>query len=262
MSTIATVTGAYINKAIADTPKMSGGVPRIVWFPVPDTFDFQDSDEPDTYITSWLNPRKALTKKRITDIACFGDSLTNGYGAGSSSLAYYSVLSSLYGGERAVFNGGYNAGTSTVIRQTFDANPDQHTATCVIWAGNNNVHNDAGTEQSKIDVAAMIAALPHTRFLVLGNVCGDWGADYYLGGSVHTRVLALNKYWADLYGPKFFDVFTYLACLYKPSLTGDVTDFEHRIIPRSLRVDEIHLSATGYHLVAKAVYRVLKSLYP
>lgn len=261
MSTPTTITGAHINAAAARAPRMAGA-PRIKWTNVPDSYNINATDAADSYMADWLLPDIALAQKRPTDIACWGDSLTNGYGAGSSALTYYSVLSSLYGGKRAVFNGAFNGGTSSGIRTTFESYPLQYSAITVIWAGNNNVLNDEGTGQSKVDVAAMISALPHTNFLVLGNVCGNWGADYYLGGSVHTRVLALNQYWANLYGEKFVDVFSFLVNRYDPLQAGDVTDFGNRIIPRSLRVDEIHLNATGYNLVGRLVYQYIRALYP
>ena len=246
-------------RANARAPLMAGGVPRMQFWPATGNYTVTDANEADSWLESWAHFAKYRVTKRAIDIACFGDSLTNGAGSTTTEKPYWANLDRLFGYARSCFNGGYNGGTSTVIRGVFDANSNQWPAITVIWAGNNNVLTDENTTQSKIDVAYMISTVAHGNYVVIGNITGKWGAAYEQGGHVWNRVAALNEYWAGLYGNRFLDIYPILRSNGNGG-TQDSADIAKGQVPTSLCSDEIHLNDAGYATVANAVYAKLVAL--
>ena len=258
MATYVTIPNLQITALNSRAPAMPSGPKRIVFRTAG---DFAVSDEmlADKYLEGWAHFGRYLPTKRAMDIACFGDSLTNGAGA-SAGNNYPGVLDrDKYDYERAVFNGGYNGGTSTVIKGVFDANTAQHPAVRIIWAGNNNPEAGEQETRAREDVAYMLATNPHPRYLVIGNICGKWGVNYEAGGAVWENIAARNTYWAGLHGAKFLDVFTVLRSSGNGG-TQDNADVAKGSVPTSLCSDEIHLNDAGYAVVANAVFAKLLEL--
>lgn len=121
----------------------------------------------------------------------------------------------------------------------------------IIWAGRNNFTSPVTV---KADIAAMVAALGHQRYLVLSVLNGDF-ANEYSGQADYATLTTLNADLAAIYGTHFIDVRAYLVSLYDPNNTQDVIDHGHDIPPSSLRFDSIHLNNAGYQAVADKVYQ-------
>lgn len=112
-----------------------------------------------------------------------------------------------------------------------------------LWMGTNGAasgHTVAG------DVAAAVASLGHDRYLV-GSVLV--GRDF--GAARAADVRATNALLAETYGVRFVDLGAALAGAADGS-AEDAADVAAGIPPRSLRVDQLHLNARGYAIVAKA----------
>ncbi|NKN34892.1 hypothetical protein HFC70_00830 [Agrobacterium sp. a22-2] len=112
-----------------------------------------------------------------------------------------------------------------------------------IWSGRNDYIASATV---KANIAAMIASLGHTRFLVASvlNASGEG-----TGSSALDTITALNADLAGLYGRRFVDLRAALLANHNGS-SGDLEDIAAGIPPRSLRSDNIHLSDAGYAVVA------------
>lgn len=172
-------------------------------------------------------------------IACWGDSLTAGTGAGFQE-DYPSVLGALLG--RKVFNGGVGGEKSTQIKARMLARPpglDQ--GITIIWAGRNNF---AEPETVKADIGTMVGSLPEgARYLVLGIIDGDYPEEYK--GSTRYEVLkTLNADLAHLYGDRFVPIREYLGWI------AFETERLHDQVPAALRADRIHLNDMGYRAIA------------
>lgn len=258
MATYVTIPNLSIARLNDRAPAMQDGTKRIVFHAGVD-FVVTDAMLADPYLESWAHFGRYLTTKRSMDIACFGDSLTNGFGA-TAGKSYPSILDAdKFHYERAVFNGGYDGGTSTVIKGVFDENTAQHPAVRIIWAGNNNPASGAQETQAREDVAYMLATNAHPRYLVLGNICGKWGHDYEQGGAIWNNLASRNSYWAGLHGEKYLDVFSLLRANGNGG-SQDNADLAKGQVPTSLCSDQIHLNDAGYAIVANAVYAKLVAL--
>lgn len=115
-----------------------------------------------------------------------------------------------------------------------------------IWSGRNDYTAPATV---KANIAAMIASLGHTRFLVASvlNASGEG-----TGSSALDTITALNADLAGLYGRRFVDLRAALLANHNGS-SGDLDDIAAGIPPRSLRSDGIHLNDAGYAVVAGAM---------
>jgi lysophospholipase L1-like esterase len=112
-----------------------------------------------------------------------------------------------------------------------------------LWMGTNGA--DIGHSISG-DIAAAVASLGHDRYLV---------GSLLLGSTFHAArvadVKATNALLARTYGRRFVDIGAALAAAGDGS-AGDAADVAAGYPPRSLRVDQLHLNARGYAIVAKA----------
>lgn len=116
----------------------------------------------------------------------------------------------------------------------------------IIWCGRNNF-NDPTTV--KADIAAMVASLPHTNYLVLGL---PNASDEPSGSGAWTLITQLNADLAATYGSKFWDVRAYLLTQGNGS-AQDNADIANDIPPSSLRTDSVHLNAAGYTLISPII---------
>lgn len=178
------------------------------------------------------------------NIDCYGDSETNGKGGG-----YYSYPQSLqFSSGRNVYNFGINDETSTQIRTRFLAASSTFSHCKIIWAGRNNF---ASPTTVKADIAAMVAALGHTRYVVMGVTNSQSEPS---GSANYNTIVALNSDLAALYGANFFDVRTYIISQYNPSIPQDVTDHTNDVPPTSLMSDPVHFNSAGYKLIGTRIF--------
>lgn len=119
----------------------------------------------------------------------------------------------------------------------------------IIWAGRNNFTDPTTV---KADIAAMVAALTTTKYVVLSvlnqNTSNEWA-----GQPDYVTLTTLNSDLAATYAGHYVDVRAALVAAYNPSNAQDVIDFGHDVSPTSLRSDNIHLNTAGYTLVANQV---------
>lgn len=188
------------------------------------------------------------------NFAMWGDSLTaSGWPATFGAIAGYST-----------YNGGAGGENSTQIRSRMVADSVRRPYNVVIWAGRNN-YTDPVTV--KADIAAMVASLGHTRYLVMGVINGNYPPGENVGGSGYNTIVGLNADLATLYGTRFIDIRSYLISsgLADAGITPtsqDLTDIANDIVPLSLRADNVHLNTAGNALVAAKVAASLAPIYP
>lgn len=118
----------------------------------------------------------------------------------------------------------------------------------VIWAGRNDV--SAGqTTQTVDNIARMTARIDAGRFIVLSI---PNSADEKRGTPGYATVTALNRALAARFPHNFIDVRSALVA----HANTDDADQRNRhadVVPVSLRVDNLHLNADGYRIVAEQV---------
>lgn len=186
----------------------------------------------------------------------WGDSLTRGSGSSGSTHTYPYLLAAV--SRHYVDNYGVGGETSTQIKTRMLADTAKHIYPTIIWAGRNNYTSQATVEA---DIAAMVAALGHTRYLVLSVLNQDTALEYS-GGSEYAKIAALNAALSATYGARYVDVRSYLVSLYNPLDAQDVIDHGHDVPPTSLRSDGLHLNDAGYQAVADKVFQSVSLLAP
>lgn len=184
----------------------------------------------------------------------WGDSLTRSSGSSGSTHTYPYLLA--VASHHYVENCGVGGETSTQIKARMLADTAKHTYPTIIWAGRNNYTSQATVEA---DIAAMVASLGHTRYLVL-SVLNQDSALEYSGESEYAKIAALNAALSATYGARYVDVRSYLVSLYNPLDAQDVIDHGHDVPPTSLRSDAVHLNDAGYLAVANKVYESVSIL--
>lgn len=115
--------------------------------------------------------------------------------------------------------------------------------TAWIWAGRNNYSEP---EVVKADIAAMIARLGTSRYLVAAILPSANDS-----ASALATINTLNSDLKSLYRAHFVDVLAALQAHGDGSAEDDA-DIAAGIVPRSLRSDAIHLNDAGYAVVAAA----------
>ncbi len=188
-----------------------------------------------------------------TNIAAWGDSLTAGTGSTGINGDYPNKLGNLSG--YTVYNGGVGGDTSTQIKVRMLADTARYVLPTVIWAGRNN-YTSPSTVMA--DIAAMVAALGHTNYIILSILNGEFGIEY-TGQSGYNQIVGINASLASLYGAHYIDVRSYLVSQHNGT-AQDLIDLGHDIVPASLRFDSIHLTSAGYALVAAQVYAQIAQL--
>lgn len=149
--------------------------------------------------------------------------------------------------------------TSTQIATRFAADSAAHAWPTVIWAGTNNLNDSAAI---LADVAAMVAALvPGTDYLILTPLNGENGSSYYVGGSVYASMQTAIAGLFAAYPGHVYDLRKFLIAQANVRVAQDVIDVSHDIVPSSLRVDTVHLTAAGYALAALQVAAVIRALF-
>lgn len=191
------------------------------------------------------NPPAAGT---VQNIACWGDSLTQGAGG----TPYPAVLQkAVQAAGLKVYNGGIGGQTSVQIRERFLAAPDKFNDIVVIWAGRNNYSDP---DRVLHDVAQMVDAVKTDRFLVLSVLNMNTEVK---GSGAHAVILEINKALAQRYQEHFYDIRAELVGMYRQGDAADVKDHDNDVPPSSLRSDGIHLNAAGYQFVAQKIHDLL-----
>lgn len=177
---------------------------------------------------------------------CVGDSLT----AGTKQNNPYPVQLRALIQPAFVYANANPGDTSTQISTRAQADTQRLGYTTIIWAGRNNFTSPTTV---KTDIAAIIAALGHTNYLVL-SIVPNAVAGEATGATNRTTMNTLNSDLATLYGTKFLNVLTPLQAASDGSAT-DTADVTSGWIPTSLRAsaDTLHLNSTGYTVIANAI---------
>ena len=188
------------------------------------------------------------------NIAAWGDSLTIGVGG----TPYPTQLATLFKNGRYVYNGGYGALTSTQIATRMLAATDKYGYTAIIWAGRNN-YTDPTTV--KADIASMVMALGHNRYIILSVMNGNYASEYQ-GQANYNTITQLNSDLQSLYPNNYIDIREYIIQhgLTDAGITPtaqDLIDIGNDVPPTSLTTDGLHLTAAGYAVVAKQVYNFI-----
>ncbi|GAB3335328.1 hypothetical protein GCM10027299_44220 [Larkinella ripae] len=184
-------------------------------------------------------------------IVGWGDSLTEGVGG----TPYLNELEKLTGYK--TFNGGIAGQTSTQIAKRMLADKEKHSYNTIIWVGRNNYLEP---DNIKADIAAMVAALGHSRYLILSIINGHMGPKEQVFGDGHKAITQLNGELYKLYGDHYINVHAYLLSQYNPNSMADIIDHTDDVIPASLRADELHLNSAGYAKVAERINQSLHTL--
>jgi lysophospholipase L1-like esterase len=190
-----------------------------------------------------------------TKLACYGDSLTHGNGV-SPLIPYGEQIARAHNWPSPDIRG-VDGETSTQILNRLISDITLFNKHVIIWAGRNNYY-----DQTTIlaDIAAMVAAVGHTNYLVLSIINGDTmlyitpSTSEYIGGVGYSQIQSTNLQLSATYGARFVDVTTPLINAYNSSVPQDVIDFANGVPPSSLRYDWLHLNSAGYEVVANTVF--------
>jgi len=187
-------------------------------------------------------------------VAWWGDSLTQGSGSSGGFTAPNNLATK---SGFTVFNGGVGGETSSQIKTRFDAGLSIYgTRNTILWVGHNN-RLDPTTV--KADIAAMIAALGHPRFLVLSVTNQNFSTEWS-GTANYNTIMQLNADLKSTYPNNYLDVRSYLVTKGTGS-AQDLIDLSHDAIPSSLTTDGIHLNNAGYLLVSNYIYNNFSKLF-
>ena len=186
-----------------------------------------------------------------TQIIAWGDSLTAATTGNTKYTTQLYSKSGLY-----IENQGAGGETSTQIKTRMLAATSKYSWPTIIWAGRNNYSDPT---QVKADIAAMVAALGHTNYLVLSILNGDYSNEYS-GQSDYSTIIQLNSDLSTTYGTRYVDVRAYLIANYDSNVAQDVTDYGNDVPPSSLRADGLHLNSTGYGLIAEKINENIETL--
>lgn len=176
----------------------------------------------------------------FTYIIGWGDSLTEGsggipYPTALQNMTYFTVINKGIGGQ-----------TSTQVKNSFIADTADYNKSVIIWAGRNNLLSPATV---KADIATMVAALGHTRYLIASILNG---ADEPSGSSIYNSIISLNNDLKSIYGNNYVDIRSYLVSLYPNP---------QDIINVALRSDNLHLNTLGYQKTAEFYNSKLGTLF-
>jgi len=185
-------------------------------------------------------------------IVGWGDSLTKG--TGGEGTSYLGVLSEL--AKLKTYNMGIAGEVSAQIKSRMIMNDTLQKYPTIIWVGRNNItHGD----DIKKDIAAMVANLKHSRYIVLGILNGE-NMNESRGDAHYNVINTLNDQLGKIYGSHYIDIRSYLVSQFNPADLHDVANYNENIVPASLRNGNLHLNANGYKLVAKKIYENISLL--
>ena len=189
-------------------------------------------------------------------VAAWGDSMT---ALGSSDW-----LAGLMSGTfpyRTVYNGGIGGQTSDLILARFNANPTYHGWNSIIWMGRNDFTPASPDPAALLTrIASAVGSLGHGRYRVVEVLPKD-DAPEYLGGIKRPALDAVNAALATTYGARFVRLLPYLQAA-KNGSSGDLLGVQRGLVPRSLRVDNTHLTQGAGSGNAVVLERIRLSVLP
>lgn len=197
----------------------------------------------------YLSPEATRLSNAYITIVCWGDSLTQGAGS-TGGLSYPTRLANAT--TYTVINKGVGGETSTQIKDRMIADTGNYDKTVIIWAGRNNAGD---TTTVKSDIAAMVSALGHQRYLVMGILNGDYSSEWNTGVT-YPKIIGLNNSLSKIYGKRYVPIREILISMHDGS-AQDLIDVGRDIVPASLRSDNIHLNDKGYQIVEETNYQRL-----
>jgi len=102
----------------------------------------------------------------------------------------------------------------------------------VFWDGRDNYQD---TAQIISDVAAQVASVPAGQnYLVMSIINMDRPVEF-IGAAAYKYIVADNTALQAAYGTHYLDIWKILVDSYNPSLLTDVSDYNHYVVPSSLR---------------------------
>lgn len=199
-------------------------------------------------------------------IAMYGDSFTEA--AGAIPMSWY--LADLMGidtlvlrgnwqmskGESKVRNVGLSGQTSTTIKNRFLLDTAYRSRAHIFWVGaNNNWHYQVILD----DVAEMVAALPHKKYIIMGIETGDlpdrWGAyDDVPATPYYLATKKVNDKLKEIYKDHYFDPVPGLQRRARPGNYEDSMSVVHGAVPPYLNLDYLHHNWEGYYSIAVDLY--------
>jgi hypothetical protein len=169
---------------------------------------------------------------------------------GDSEVPFVALNLGVLMPDRVVFQGGAVAETSTQVAARVVADTDRHNWVNVLWMGNFNSDDPVTIKR---DIAASVASLaPNTRFVVL-SIMTEAVPEDYKGAAKWQSIVQLNSELAVTYPQNYIDIRSWLVSQYNPNNPQDVQDFQHDVVPSSLRNDPGHLNNDGSVAVAGKV---------
>lgn len=187
-------------------------------------------------------------------IRAFGDSFTLGIGANSQDC-YPDKLSQIL--NYPVQNLGWGGQTSTEIANRIIADSAHKNYPTIIWEGYNN-YSDSATVI--VDVARSVAALGHSKYLIVG-VLNTFQPYEYLGGWGYGVIVGINNRLAQVYGTHYVPMRNILVDNYNPSIYLDSVSHSVDAPASTLRWDAKHLNAAGYLVVAQKISQYASILF-
>lgn len=200
-------------------------------------------------------PVSGIPAPNLTSIQAWGDSHT----AGAGQTPWTTTLATLC--SCTVVNQGVGGETSTQIKARFDASSTaQKQQMQIIWAGFNDYLGDNTYVAAKSNIAAMVAALGHDSYLIIGEIMSkNGGYESGLAGWINRK--AFNDYLSTTYGDHFVDIHSVLTAAYSTTSATDVQDYINDVEPASLLIDAQHFtSAANANIIAPAIYKQMGRL--
>lgn len=183
----------------------------------------------------------------------WGDSLTAGHGTIMPQEPYPARLADMHA--RDVRNRGIAGQTSEEILARIRAPEAEADRACIalLWMGTNNFW----TPQAQLDIMSATYHQTSVRWLVLSIInADDWTKLTWQWANIKTLNDALK--WT--YGERYVDVRQALIDAADPQSPDDMADVAAGVIPRSLRMDGLHLNPRGYDIIARTVADKLRQL--
>ena len=179
-------------------------------------------------------------------INAFGDSIV-----GSGTLNTWAAEFSRYYGEFR--NNGVGGETSTQIRTRMVASATTATDIVLIECGRNN------PVQATVmaDIAAMVATIPHNKYLICSILNRNDQASEQLGGAAYNNIISINNAMAATYPNNYVDIRGALIGAYNPAVPAEVTAFNLSITTARLQPDGLHPSDAGQIAITSAIWQTL-----
>lgn len=180
--------------------------------------------------------------------AFWGDSMTTNMLANVGTPATQGYVENIY-------NGGVGGENSSEILARWQADSTRRNWNQVIWAG----QNWTTAVQLKADIASIVAALNHSRYLIVSVINdGTTATDQGPSGARYLEKVAANADLAALYGDRFFDLRAALVA-YGVGI-ADAQSVNYDAPPSTYQPTDIHFNADGYNDAGSRIRTKLSDL--